>query len=79
MYQPSHLDGCSVVVLRKGGLGHILVKSGFLEFDGKELSLVTVDGRFPFSKEEVESLKLAVPGNRIPECQGFRFFRIERP
>jgi len=76
-YQPSQLDGCSVVVLLKRGLGYVVVKSGFLEFDGEELFLASDDGRVPFSENEVDSLKLVAADNRIPECQGFRLFWIE--
>jgi hypothetical protein len=77
MYHPVHIDGRSVVVLRKRGLGYLVVRSGWLEFDGTELTLTTEDGRIPFSDEENNGLKRVVADNRIPQCRGFDFFLIE--
>jgi hypothetical protein len=57
MYHPVHIDGRSVVVLRKRGLGYLVVKSGWLEFDGKELTLATSDGSVSFSDDEKNALK----------------------
>ena len=76
MLQPAHIDGRTVVVLRPAGHGHVVVESGRLNFDGEEVSLVAGDSRRSFSDTEIDSLKLVVAGNRIPECQGFDLFSI---
>lgn len=76
MYQPAHIDGRTVVVLRSAGRGYSIVESGRLEFDGEELSLLSEDSKRSFSDREIDSLKLVVAGNRIPECQGFDLFLI---
>lgn len=75
MYQPAHLDGRTVVVLRSAGRGYRIVESGYLSFDG-ETSLVGEETQRLFSDAEMDSLKLVAPGNQIPACQGFDFFLI---
>lgn len=76
MFQPAQIDGRTVVVLRPEGHGHVVVESGRLTFDGDEVSLVAGDSRRSFSDTEIDSLKLVVAGNRIPECHGFDLFLI---
>ena len=39
MFDPAHLDGCSVVVLRRGRRGFHVVESGFLSFDESKLTV----------------------------------------
>ena len=77
MYPPAHIEGRTVVVLRKDGRGYVAVESGRFSFDGEDLSLVAADTRRPFSDVELDSLKLVVTGNRIAECEGFDFFLIK--
>ena len=76
MYQPAHIDGRSVVILRRHGSGYIAEESGFLEFNGEALFLITEGAKRLFSDEEIDSLKVVVEGNRIQECNGFDFFLI---
>lgn len=77
MYQPMHVDGRTVVVLRRTWRGHAIVESGRLEFDGDELSLVVGGVERILPSAEIDSLKLVGADNRIPECQGFDLFLIQ--
>ena len=76
MYYPAHIDGCSVVILRRHGLGYVSEQDGILAYDGETLSLVLADAKRVFLDEEINSLKPVVEGNSIPECKGFDFFLI---
>lgn len=73
---PAHIDGCTVIILRRRGRGFHVVEQGMLSHDGDSLSLVGTETERPFSEAELNSLKLVVEGNRIPECQGFTFFML---
>lgn len=76
MYQPAHIDGRTVVVLRRKGLRYTIMENGTLAFDGEELSLVFGGNRRLFTDAEIALLKLVDPGNRILQCKGFDFFSI---
>jgi hypothetical protein len=76
MYQPAHIDGRTVVVLRPVGRGYRVVESGRLRFDGDTLLLYGKEFQRPSSEAEMDSLKFVAAGNRIPECQGFDLFLI---
>ena len=76
MYNAAHIDGRTVVVLRREGRGYSIVESGRLEFNGEDLSLVNGDFKRLFTDDEMSLLKLVVAGNRIPQCEGFDLFLI---
>ena len=76
MYHPAHIDGRTVVVLRREGHSYSIVESGRLEFNGEDLSLVNGDFKRLFTDDEMSLLKLFVAGNRIPQCEGFDLFLI---
>ena len=74
MFLPAHLDGCSVVLLRQVRRGFSVVESGILCFDGETLTLGEGQARRAFTDAEQEALMVVAEGNRIRQCQGFRFF-----
>jgi hypothetical protein len=76
MYHPAHIEGRTVVVLRREARGYSIVESGRLEFNGEDLSLVNGDFKRLFPDEEISLLKRVVAGNRIPQCEGFDLFLV---
>ncbi len=79
MFDPAHLDGCSVVVLRPDRRGFRVVESGVLNFDGETLTLGEGPSRRAFTDAERDSLMPVAANSRIPECRGFRFFVLAEP
>jgi len=81
MFQPSHIDGRTLVVLRVHSgffaTRFEVVANGLLEFDGDALELVDVAGtRLATSDEMRERIKSVTRTNRIAECLGFDLFLI---
>jgi hypothetical protein len=79
MYQPAHIDGCSLVVLeptnRLTGQQFAVIARGRFSFDGENLTLRLEDGlEIPFSDKELADVKIVHPQSKIPECLGFNFF-----
>jgi len=70
MYQPTHLDGNTLVVIsrHKGRFMH--ERSGRLSYDG---DVLTVDN-VPLSEAEIASIKPVVAGTLIEQAVGFDFF-----
>ena len=77
MYQPAHIDGRTVVILRREGHRYTIVESGRLQFDGEDLSLTDGESTRLFSNAECNLLMLVVSDNRIPECRCFDFFLMQ--
>ena len=78
-YQPTHLDGRTIVILSDQSIGYRILESGQLSYDGNTLSLMTDESERPFLDHEAEALLLVNPENRIPQCQGFDLFLIVEP
>lgn len=76
MYQPAHVDGRTVIILKPFNGGYRVVESGRLSFDGDSLTLIREDTGRTFAASEVDAMKLVTASNRIPECSGFDFFVI---
>jgi len=76
MHQPAHLDGCSVVILRKVRRAFSVQEQGRLSHDGQKLMLVHGDARRLFTDAEIGALLSVTTDSRIPECKGFDFFLI---
>jgi hypothetical protein len=76
MYRPVHVDGRSLVILRRGCSVFRVLESGILSYDGRMLSLGGGDLRRVLSDGELQSIMPVAPGNRIPECRGFDFFLL---
>jgi hypothetical protein len=83
MYQPAHLDGCSLVVLRQRprlvSAAFEIIESGLLSYDGETLVLVSDrdQSRREFSQAEQDRIKVVCESNQIAECDGYRFFLLE--
>jgi hypothetical protein len=75
MHHPAHIDGRSVVILRRGRGFHVL-ESGMLSYDGQTLTLGEDESRRVFTDDELQSLMPVAEGSRIPECRGFDFFLL---
>ena len=77
MYQPIHIDGRSIVVLRKAHLGYRVIESGVLSFDGETLTLGEGNAARVVSDAELGALMPVSSDSRINECRGFDFFVLE--
>jgi hypothetical protein len=81
MFQPTHVDGRFLVILRRSS--HILgsqfsvVASGQLVHGGETLELVGNNTRRVISSQELANFMLVKPDTRISECRGFDFFLVE--
>jgi hypothetical protein len=80
MFHPAHVDGRTVVVLRRrtGWFGprFSVVASGRLEHDGQTLSLVAPGVTRAVTADELASLMLVRPDTRIAECRGYDLFLV---
>ena len=76
MYQPAHVDGRSVVILRKDRRGFHVLEKGRLSYDGQELLLILDTSQRPFTESELDALMPVAAGSRIAECRGFDFFLL---
>jgi hypothetical protein len=74
MHQPAHVDGCSVVILRRTHLGYVIIDSGLLSFDGETLTLGEGDAARVVSHAELRALLTVAQDSRISACRGFDFF-----
>ena len=81
MFQPSHVDGRTLVILRGRNrcLGPQLsvVACGQLEHDGETLTLVGNDQARVLSDQELAAVMIVKPDSRIAECRGFDLFLIQ--
>ena len=73
---PAHIDGRTVAVIRRTTFGYAMVESGRLSYDGQTLSLESEDRSRSVTDQEVASLQLVTPGNRIAATSGFDFFLL---
>ena len=76
MYQPAHIDGRTVIILRSAWFGFQVVESGRLTFDGETLSLMGDNFERQFLAKEINSLQPVTAGNTIPQCTDFDFFIV---
>ena len=75
-YNPVGVDGRTLVVIRQTPLGFEAVESGWLSYDGSQLTLRLNSGERIITVDELNEMKLVAPSSRIPACDGFDFFRI---
>jgi len=76
IYQGAHIDGRTLVVIRRTWLGYEAVESGRLLFDGVGLCLENENGQRVVGDQEIDTLKLVTAENEIQPCRGFDLFRI---
>jgi hypothetical protein len=79
MWQPAHIDGRTLVVIRprKSVLGgYDVIESGVMQHDGEVLYLVGDHGSRAVTKSELGSLQPVVPQSSIAVCRGFDFCLI---
>jgi hypothetical protein len=75
---PSWLvDGCTLVILRRGPNGFVLQCGGELHHSGQKLTLVTATSSRAISPQELAAFKLVTDHCQIHECHGFDFFVVE--
>ena len=80
MYQPAHVDGRSLVLVRQTRWGYEPIETGFLADDGESLWLEGETGERRRITEDELSRFLQVTGdNRIGPCKGFDFFIMLSP
>ena len=81
MFQPAHVDGLSLVILRRQnrwfGPQFSVVASGQLKHDGETLSLVGNDQARIVSDQELAAVMIVKQDTRIAKCRGFDLFLIE--
>jgi hypothetical protein len=81
MFQPAHVDGRSLVILRRRrtwlGWRFSVVASGLLEHDGEILALVDGESNRVITEQELAEVLLVKPDTRIAECRGFDLFLIQ--
>lgn len=82
MFQPAHVDGRSLVVLRQlgasSGWRFSIVDQGHMEHDGERLFLVNSISKREITDGEFTSLMPVRPDTRIAECLGFDFFVLQK-
>ncbi len=79
MFQPAHIDGRTLVVIRaRKSLfgGYDVIESGKLEHDGEALHLVGEQSSRAVTDAELESLQPVVQQSGISACRGFDFFLL---
>jgi hypothetical protein len=81
MHHPAHVDGRTLVILRRHsgpfGLKFSVKACGRLEFDGERLALVGPETQRVMTDDELASLMIVRLDTAIPECRGFDLFLIE--
>ena len=82
MFHPAHIDGQSLVILRRRrspmlGAAFIVVTSGRLEYDGETLNLVGDGVNRVITDQERAVLMVVRPDTNIVECRGFHLFLLE--
>jgi hypothetical protein len=79
MWQPAHIDGRTLIVIRPGKSvlgGYHVVESETLEYDGEALHLVGDHGSRAVTDAELNALQPVVSQSRINACRGFDFFLL---
>jgi hypothetical protein len=80
VFQPAHVDGRSLVILRRRrrrvGWAFSVAASGRLEHDGEVLSLVGNGPPRVITDRELAAVMPVKPDTRIAECRGFDLFLI---
>lgn len=81
MLHPAHIDGRTLVILRRRGSVFRpmfdVVISGRLEHDGSKLTLIGDGIERVIAEPEQDMLMPVKPDSRIPQCNGFDLFMIE--
>ena len=77
MLHPAHVDGRSLVILRRRGRRYSVVASGRLEHDGESLALVGDGKPRVVTEAELASLFVVKPDTQITVCRGFDLFLVE--
>jgi hypothetical protein len=71
---PAHVDGLTLVVIRRTTMGYKSLQSGGLSHDGHQLTLVGEHGEVAITDRELAELQPVVPGNQFSACRGCDFF-----
>jgi hypothetical protein len=80
MFQPAHVDGRSLVLVRQTRWGYERVESGFLSDDGESLWLEVETGEYRrITDDELSRFLQVTENNRIAPCKGFDFFILLSP
>jgi hypothetical protein len=81
MLHPAHVDGRSLVILRRrstwSGLKFSVVASGQLEHVGETLTLIGDNSTREITNDELAGFMIVKPDTQIPECRGFDLFLIQ--
>ena len=84
MWHPAHIDGRTLVILRDRSTRFRsqweVAAAGWLEFDGETLTLSDEHSGIErvVQELELEQFQPVSERNRIPCCQGFDFFLIDK-
>jgi hypothetical protein len=73
---PAHVDGRTLIVIRRTTMGYKSLQSGRLSHDGRQLTLVGEHGEIAITDRELAELQPVVPSNQISACRGFDFFLL---
>ncbi|MEX0653368.1 MAG: hypothetical protein WD151_04505 [Phycisphaeraceae bacterium] len=73
MHHPAHVDGRSLVLLKRTGHRFAVVDSGLLSHDGENLELPS---GHRITDDELGKFQSVISSNRIPECAGFDFYVV---
>jgi len=76
IFEPAHIDGRTLVILKQAPRGFRPITSGVLSHDGRTLSLIGNGAEIPITDEELAAIQPVSSNCRIPECRGFDFFLI---
>ena len=80
MFNPHHVDGRTLVILRRVQFGFgspfSVVTSGRLEHDGETLTLVGNEMRRVVTAQELAGFKNVKPDTQIAVCRSFDLFLI---
>jgi hypothetical protein len=81
MLHPAHVDGRSLVILRRRqrliGSCFCVVASGELEHDGETLFFLCDRAPQVITDQELASVMVVKPDTQIWECRGFDLFLIQ--
>jgi hypothetical protein len=76
-FNPTHLDGRTLVIIKQHVWGYQRIASGRLNYDGAQMFFREDDlTERPVTPDELALIRPVLPTSRIPQCRGYDLFLV---